>query len=358
MSEGLNTERWQQVKEVFDAALEHDPAERSAFLDRVCAGDEAIRSEVESLLASYEDEPDFMETPAASARELLSRQAGLPAGEHFGRFEVVSLVGEGGMGEVYLAHDPSLGRKIALKLLPSHFTNDADRVRRFEREARAASALNHPNILTIHEIGHVNGRHFIATEFVEGETLRRALEREVKLRPIEALDVGAQIASALAAAHEASVVHRDIKPENVIVRRDKLVKVLDFGLAKFTSRRMADGGWRLEQQADLSSHPASAIGHPHTTSPGVVMGTATYMSPEQARGLEVDARTDIFSLGVVLYEMLAGRVPFTGETTSDVIAAILSVEPAPLDGLDENVPVEIRRIISKALAKNLSLIHI
>jgi non-specific serine/threonine protein kinase len=336
----LNPERWQQVKEVFEAMLERAPAERAALLDRACAGDEAVRREVESLLASYTD--DFMETPAsaAAARELLGGPGELPAGEHFGRFEVLSLVGEGGMGEVYLAHDPTLGRNVALKLLPSHYTNEADRVRRFEREARAASMLNHPNILTIHEIGQVDGRHFIATEFVEGETLRRTLEREGMLPFTEALDVCAQLASALAAAHEAGVVHRDIKPENVMVRRDKLVKVLDFGLAKLAENKEGEGA-RQGAPARFSVK----------TNPGVVMGTATYMSPEQARGLEVDARTDIFSLGVVLYEMLAGRVPFEGETTSDVIAAILTAEPAPPGRLDREVPVALERIVNRALAK-------
>ena len=219
------------------------------------------------------------------------------------------------MGEVYLAHDEKLDRNIALKLLPSYFTTNEERLRRFQQEARAASALNHPNIITIHEIGQVESRNFIATEFVDGETLRERMRRGALSLP-ESLDIAIQICGALAASHKAGIVHRDIKPENIMLRRDGYVKVLDFGLAKLA-----------EQQE--SATQARAGGNVNISS-GLVMGTVKYMSPEQAQGLHVDQRSDIFSLGVVLYEMVAGRAPFEGKTTSDLIAAILKEEPLSL----------------------------
>ncbi len=273
--------------------------------------------------------------------DLLSEADKLAAGQQFGHFQIITLLGVGGMGAVYLAHDARLGRKIALKLLPSYFTNDADRVGRFAQEARSASALNHPNILTIYEIGRVADRHFIATEFVEGETLHARMGHEGKLPLMAALDMAIQIASALAAAHAAGVVHRDIKPENVMVRRDQLAKVLDFGLAKLTEKND-------DAPIDLLAPTRVMV----RTTPGMVMGTVEYMSPEQARGKVVDARTDIFSLGIVLYEMLTGSSPFAGETTSDVLAAILKTDPAAPCSINQALPVELNRIVSKALAKD------
>jgi serine/threonine protein kinase len=241
------------------------------------------------------------------------------------------------MGEVYLARDTRLGRHVALKLLPACFTDDGERLRRFEQEARAASALNHPNIVTIHEIRDAESIHFIATEFIDGVTLREHMAKQA-FRVGEALDVASQIASALSAAHAAGVVHRDIKPENVMLRRDRIVKVLDFGLAKLMLRQAV----AVEPEA-----PTKSI---FKTNPGVVMGTVKYMSPEQARAQEVDARSDIWSLGVVLYEMVTGRVPFEGETASHVIVSILESEPAPLARYTE-VPAELERIVHKALRK-------
>jgi tetratricopeptide (TPR) repeat protein len=240
---------------------------------------------------------------------------------------------------VFLAQDVSLGRKVALKLLPAEFTGNEDRLRRFRQEARAASALNHPNILTIYEISSEDGTHFMATEYVEGETLRRHMAGGA-MKLGEVLDVGIQAASALAAAHEAGIVHRDIKPENIMVRRDGYAKVLDFGLAKLTERAATASG---------SAGPTLAKVE---TNPGIVMGTAQYMSPEQARGLAVDARTDIFSLGVVLYEMVAGRPPFEGGTMSDVIVSLLDKEPAPLSRYSPEVPAELQRIVGKSLCKD------
>ncbi len=244
------------------------------------------------------------------------------------------------MGEVWLAEDARLGRKLALKVLPADFTTDAARVARFEQEARAASALNHPGIITIYEIGEEDGIHFIATEFIEGRTLRQALSGE-GIGLGEALEIATQIAGALQVAHEAGITHRDIKPENVMLRPDGYVKVLDFGLAKLTEK----------SSEIIDTEAATRIRNP--TDPGTVMGTVSYMSPEQARGLKVDARSDIFSLGVVLYEMLAGRLPFDGQTASDVLAAILTSEPAPLSSVIPELPPELVASLVKALRKDI-----
>ena len=257
--------------------------------------------------------------------------------KQLGHYRLLSRLGAGGMGEIHLAEDSRLGRKVALKILPTEFVADADRVRRFELEARAVSALNHPNILVIYEIGKERGVHFIATEFIEGLTLRQKLE-EGKLKICETLDIGVQAAEALQAAHATGIVHRDIKPENIMLRPDGYVKVLDFGLA------------RVGGKSKPSSDPAAPTIEDMETNPGTVMGTAHYMSPEQARGLKVDARSDIFSLGIVLYEMLAGQKPFTGQTMSDVLAAILRAEPPPL-----SLPVELERCIAKALRKDCNV---
>ena len=263
----------------------------------------------------------------------------LPAHTTISHYHILSLLGAGGMGKVYLAEDTKLRRKVALKLLAADLTKNEDRLRRFEQEAQAASALNHPNILTIHEIGSEGDAHFIATEFIDGETLRQRLVHS-RMAIREVLDVAVQVAGALAAAHSAGIIHRDIKPENIMVRPDGLVKVLDFGLAKLTETQApsTDSGARTIARAD--------------TDPGTVMGTAAYMSPEQARGQKVDARTDIFSLGVVIYEMIAGRAPFEGETASHVIVSILEKEPAPLKRFSPDTPSELERIVTKALAKD------
>jgi serine/threonine-protein kinase len=253
-------------------------------------------------------------------------------------YRILKKLGEGGMGEVYLAEDLNLGRQVAVKVLSHELTDNPEHLRRFEREARAASALNHPNILTVYEIGEADGAHFIATEFIEGESLSQRMERG-PMELAEILDIGIQIASALAAAHEARIVHRDIKRDNIMVREDHLVKVLDFGLAKPVRQE----AHRLDSEGITKALLK--------TTPGVVMGTAEYMSPEQARGHEVDERTDIWSLGVVLYRMVTGNTPFNGETMSDVIASILKTEPPPLVNEAEPVPHDLEQIISKALRK-------
>src|SRR5262249_17513232 len=237
-----------------------------------------------------------------------------------------------------------LNRRVALKVLPEEFVQDQDRVRRFQHEARAASALNHPNIVTIFEIGQADSSHFIATEFIDGETLRERQARS-KIGLSEVLDMGIQIASALSAAHSAGIVHRDIKPENIMVRVDGLVKVLDFGLAKLAEQAAAGRAFDTAEAGD-SAHVLV------NTTPGLVLGTVSYMSPEQARAKDVDARNDIFSFGDVLYEMLAGESPFAAETISDLIAAILKSEPAPPSCLNQSIPGELDRLIGTALAKD------
>jgi len=260
-----------------------------------------------------------------------------PASEHIAHFKILKLLGEGGMGEVYLAEDTKLGRPVALKFLHNDLTVNDERVRRFAQEARAASALNHPNILTIYEIGETEERRFIATEFVNGTTLRQRLAAG-PLTAAESLNLAEQVASALNAAHAAGIIHRDIKPENIMLRDDGIVKVLDFGLAKLSNE--TDAG------------PEDATRQLVKTSAGVVMGTAAYMSPEQARAQDIDARSDIFSLGAVIYEMVSGRRAFDGETASDLIAAILKTEPPPLSSLVPEVPAELSRILTKALKKD------
>jgi len=254
-------------------------------------------------------------------------------------YRIVSKIGAGGMGEVYLAHDTKLDRKVALKILPAEFAQDKDRMARFVREAKAASALNHPNILTIYEVGESDGSHFIATEFVQGETLNQRRQQE-SFNLKTTLDTAIQIASALDAAHRAGIVHRDIKPDNLMIRPDGLVKILDFGIAKLAEPK----------SANVDDEAATAL-KPHSTSPGMVVGTANYMSPEQARGREVDARTDIFSFGIVLYELLSGKRAFAGENALDVIGAIIHKDPPLLSRIRSELPSEIERIVNKMLRK-------
>ena len=263
----------------------------------------------------------------------------LKVGQKIGHYEITALLGKGGMGEVYLAQDTKLSRKVALKFLPGAFTQDQERLRRFEQEARATSALNHPNILTIFEIGEADERHYIATEFIEGQTLRQRIAVG-SLKLGETLDIAEQIASGLSAAHGAGIVHRDIKPENIMIRRDGLVKVLDFGLAKLAPIQSSRSG---------PEDPTQAL---RKTSPGVVMGTVAYMSPEQARGLSLDARTDIWSLGVVIYQMLTGSAPFSGATSSDTLVSILEREPRSLNSFSPEIPEELEWIVTKALTKD------
>lgn len=298
-------------------------------------------------------------------------------GQRLDRYQIISPIGTGGMGEVYLAQDTKLGRKVAIKLLPEQYTKDPERLRRFEQEAFAASSLNHPNIITIYEIGHAEGHHFIVTEFIEGQTLRRKLARG-KISVAESLEISSQIASALSSAHNAGIIHRDIKPENLMIRPDGYVKMLDFGLAKLTENFNTElTGSLFDTQFDSSQFQSPAKGNdvidetapievrdsfatsPEATSsqtiPGIVMGTAQYMSPEQARGQRVDWRTDIFSFGIVLYEMLSGRAPFRGSTSKEIVASILEEDPLPISHLVPDVPdvpEALEWIVAKALVKD------
>ena len=338
----MTPERLQAIETIFHSARELDPSSRSAFLDEACSADQALRTEIEALLNSHDSADGFIARPAAeiTAEVLAKEQAALAVGRMFGHYQLLEPLGRGGMGDVYLATDTRSGRKAALKLLPLRFTGDAERFNRFQREARTVIALNHPNIVTIYEIGEDDSTHYIVSELIEGETLRERLTRgRVDLG--EALEIAPQIASALTAAHRAGIVHRDIKPENIMLRPDGYVKVLDFGIAKLA-----------EESDPVPLTKAEAPRLLVETSAGRLLGTARYMSPEQARGLSVDERTDIWSLGVVLYEMVAGCTPFNGETPTDVIVSILTSPPSTLTDFRAEVSAELQQVIAKALRKD------
>jgi eukaryotic-like serine/threonine-protein kinase len=336
----MKPERWQKIKDIFQGALERAPEERSAFVSQACEGNEELRKEVESLISSDGRTGAFLDSPAyeAAAETIVNEKSELKPGQTTGSYEIMSFISRGGMGEVYLAQDRRLSRKVALKLLPAAFTKDDERLRRFEQEARAASALNHPNIITIYEVLKTRSNYLIATEFVEGETLRKRLSRS-PLTLSESLNIAIQVADALVSAHKAGIIHRDIKPENIMLRPDGYVKILDFGLAKLAEHA---------PETVAAEAPTRQV----RTGSGVVIGTAGYMSPEQARGKEVDTRSDVFSLGAVLYEMVSGQKPFDGETPSDTLAAILKTEPPPISEIIEDAPPELVRIVNKTLRKD------
>jgi len=343
--------RLQTIEEIFHAALDQEPDRVGAFLDAACEGDDVLRRNVEALLASHQRAGAFIEAPVGgiATRIIENGQADLLVGQTIGHYKISKRIGSGGMGEVYLATDITAGREAALKLLPTRFTSDAERLKRFQQEERALVGLNHPNILTVYEIGEDHSTHYIASELIEGETLRQRLMRgRMELR--EAVDVAIQVASALAAAHETGIVHRDIKPENIMLRPDGYVKVLDFGIAKLAESAFA------EDTADGAGSVTLAA-----TNLGSVLGTVRYMSPEQACGAQVDKSTDIWSLGVVLYEMVTGHAPFTGDppsqsygaagTPGEAMASILEKEPLPLTSYVAHTPAELQQIISKTLRK-------
>src|SRR6266513_3304873 len=331
----------QTIEEIFYAALEQEPDQVAKFLETACEGDELLRRKVEALLASRQRVGSFIETSAVgiATRIIGNGQTDSLVGQAFGHYKISERIGSGGMGEVYLATDVTAGRKAALKLLPMRFTGDAERLKRYQQEARAVVALNQPNILTIYEIGEDHSTYYIASELIEGETLRQRLARG-RMQVGEALDVAVQVASALAAAHEAGIVHRDINPGNIMLRPDGYVKVLDFGIAK------------LAEQEVPPTMPKDEALLLVETNPGSILGTVPYMSPEQACGVPVDKRTDIWSLGVVLYEMVTGHQPFTGDTPREVMTSILEKEPPPLTTYNGQTPAELRQIISKALRKD------
>lgn len=326
----MTPERYQRICDIFAEAQELPHSEREAFLIKECGDDEDLRNEVESLLVSDENSGDFIDAPALEiAAEILAEEkSNSKIGSKIGQYKIISLLGAGGMGEVWLADDAKLKRRIALKLLAD--IQNKDRLVRFEQEAFAVSALNHPNIITIFDIGESDGWQFIATELIEGKTLRQLIN-EKSLTVSQSVDIASQVCAALATAHSAGIIHRDIKPENIMIRADGIVKVLDFGLARFNEKN--------------TSNPDVKF----ITKPGMVMGTVNYMSPEQARALPVDEKTDVFSLGIVLYEMLAGELPFKGVNEIETLSAILEREPLPLsDSLSE----KLRNLISKALSKD------
>lgn len=332
----MTPERWLRIERIFHAALDLPPAERHAFLAQQCAGEPELQEEIAALLASDDPENDYLSRLVEAGVEASEEITADPrqAGETLGHYRIVSKLGAGGMGEVWLAEDTRLGRRVALKLLPRRFLRDAELLQRFKREARAASSLNHPNIITIYEIGQVGETHFIATEYIEGMTLRQRL-RQGAIDISEVLSIARQVGSAIGTAHQAGIIHRDIKPENIMIRPDGLAKVLDFGLARI----VAPAGDLRETNY-------------YSTARGALIGTPRYMAPEQVRGMRVDHRADIFSLGVVLYEMLAGRPPFKGETMADQIAAILEREPEPLLGARPDLPPALQQVVSQCLAKD------
>jgi serine/threonine protein kinase len=336
----MDANRWNRVDELLGAALDLEPEARPGFLAGHCGDDDGLRLEVEKLLAAYEQADRFIETSAlhVAARAVAGETVLARARQQVGPYKIISMLGAGGMGEVFLAEDTRLSRRVALKVLPFPFTSDRDRVRRFETEARAASALNHPNIIIIYDIGQVDSIHYIASEYVDGDTLRERLKQGPVKLPA-AIRLVLQVAEALSAAHSAGITHRDIKPENIVVRNDHQVKVLDFGLAKLANNPVG--------QTDSVA--------PSLQTQGVLVGTIKYMSPEQALGRKVDARSDLWSLGVLLYELISGEPPFSGETQASTFDAILNRTPEPLTSLNENLPPSIDPIITKALEKDADL---
>ena len=334
----MNAERYRQIDALAEAALKLEESQRSDFLLRACGSDQELLEQVNALLRGYDSAGDFLEEPAfkAWARDIAEAtpEASL-AGKQLGRYLVKSRLGAGGIGEVWLAQDQELGRDVALKFLSRELAADSDQARRFRQEARTASSLSHSNLVTIFDISEFEGRQFIAQEYIRGKTVREALGSgpfEVE----EAAGIALQIAAGLGAAHAAGVIHRDIKPENIMIRSDGTVKIVDFGIARFT---------------DHAVKPVHQ-GSTGLTRRGMILGTARYMSPEQARGLQLDGRSDIFSMGVVIYEMLTGAAPFTGHTPSDVLAAILTFDPSPLSRNTRGVPAEFERIVRRCLAKD------
>ena len=326
----MTPELWQRVREVLGQALKLKPEDRPLFLDKACASDDLLRREVETLLSSSEEvQSSFLQSPKS--------RISLAPGAKLADYEVLRLVGSGGMGEVYRARDARLGRDVAIKVLPALFLRDPERLRRFEQEARAAAALNHPNILAVFQLGTFEGAPYLVSELLEGGTMREQLGRgPVLLR--KAIDYGAQIARGLAAAHEKGIVHRDLKPENLFITRDGRVKILDFGLAKLTQRHST---------AD-SSGPTLTEG----TEPGMVMGTVGYMSPEQVSGRKADHRTDVFAFGAILFEMLTGKRAFQKPTSAETMSAILNEDPPRISQLVQTVPPALQRIVQRCLEKN------
>jgi serine/threonine protein kinase len=330
---------WEKLKEIFHAAVALAPEARSAYLDRACDGNESLRQAVESLIKSHQ-ETGFVDQPAyEAAGEMLLADERLTAGQTVGRYRILSLLGQGGMGEVYLAEDTKLHRRVAIKFLPADSSANEQANRRLLREAQAAAKLDHPNICAVHEVAEENGRGFIVMPYVEGETLDIRLKRKPFEVP-ESLAIAAQVADALAEAHAHGIIHRDIKPSNIIITARGQARVMDFGLAKAASARVATG---IDAEASTQAM---------LTTPGTIIGTVPYMSPEQVHGQPLDARTDIFSFGILLYEILTGQQLFAAETPAGTISAILTKEPAPLSDYFKTCPQKLQRVVSKCLEKD------
>ena len=333
-------DHWTTVKRIHQSALDLDPSERAAFVNESCGGDEALRREVESLLTYASEAESFLERPAVDIAPTPPGEAheATLVGRTISHYQILSLLGAGGMGEVYLARDPRLDRTIALKILPGDLAADLDRMQRFEREARAASALNHPNVATIYDVGESDGIHFIAMEHVDGETIAARIGGQ-PLTASEVIDIAVQAADALDVAHAKGITHRDIKPANLMLTHRGHVKVLDFGIAKTTR------GDALTPNDDWSVEPRTAFGR--------VIGSGPYMSPEQILGGDVDPRSDVFSLGVVIYQMATGRLPFSGATRPEMMESIRHATPEPIIRLNPDIPVELERIAFKCLDKTM-----
>ncbi|HAF13003.1 MAG TPA: hypothetical protein DCK99_04730, partial [Blastocatellia bacterium] len=344
----MTPERWEQVGQLYQAALELRPGERTSFLRQACGEDESLCREVESLLAAEEEAGDFLAAGAIddAAKALAEEKSFSPVGKRLGHYQVRSLLGVGGMGEVYLAQDTKLDRAVALKILPPEFAADKNRMRRFEQEAKSAAALNHPHIAHVYEIGEAEGKHYISMEYIEGETLRNKIHREKTSLP-KLLKYLAQVAGGLAKAHERGIVHRDLKPDNIMITRDGDTKILDFGLAKLVEPPKQTGGGD-----GVPSEVATARISQHST-PGMVMGTVGYMSPEQAQGQvrEIDHRSDIFSFGCILYEAATGLRAFEGKDVLDSLHKIVYAPTPQIKDTNAAAPDELQRIVRRCLAK-------